>query len=145
VDSISPAAWIVFLSVLVSVFMVGVPVGMSLTADYRRLRALGVANAGRVIRRRFFIPRRPHTLYKLTDHQVWIDWWTPSMKKGKLLASVTTVSEDATSLVLETERERMIFRPKRMSRNFPTGDGAATGGLFIETGERIASVLVVTV
>lgn len=108
-------------SVTSTLFIV-IPIAVTLGRDVRAAEAAGIPNAKAVARRRFFLPATMRPLHaSLLDRVVWIERSRyPAHDKRAL--RVTAVR--AASLQFD---DGSTFEPRRMSRHFADGTGAATG------------------
>ena len=130
------------LAVLTSVvtvvfFCISIPLALLFWFDAKRMRRAGIASPFAVIRRRFFVPRKPREVEaRVIGREVWLERWSPKPSMTKRAGRVVGVGD---GLVIDADG-RFVFWPRRESRGFARGEGAATGTL--DTEERALVIFV---
>jgi hypothetical protein len=118
------AAWL-----SATAFFVGIPAWRAIRAEPERRRAL-------------FFPRRGSApLEPLHEQPVWIEWWIPfggvyGVGRGRV------IDVAGREVTLDVDGRTIAFVPRRESRTFATGRGAATGKAQVDGAEVTAVVVV---
>lgn len=105
-----------------TVLFVVTPVVAGLRREVRAAREAGIANAGAVARYRFFLPRPSRPLHAALLHRVaWVERYSYPVHERRALR-VTAVRTGAITL-----EDGSVFEPRRVSKRFADGRGAAKG------------------
>lgn len=122
---------------------VGIPVGVFLRA-YRR-QAAAHPGAAAILRRRFFVPRRRSDPLApdLIGRKVWIELWDPTSRQVTAVGEVRAIEQRELVIggIAKGVEHCFTFRPRRESRDFAAGIGAATGVAM--AGKEVSSALVI--
>ena len=118
---IETAFWTIAAWLSTSAAFGGIPVVFSLRAD---ARAAGTSD---VIRKRFAILRARKTPFvaELAGRKVWVESWSFANGRRKRWGRIAAIRER--NLILAVDGVERVFAPRRESRGFANGDGAATG------------------
>jgi hypothetical protein len=119
-------------------WFVATPVLMVLRRDVRAAREAGIANAGAVARRRFFVPRRSGPLHAaLLNRVAWVERYSYPVHERHALRVIAV----RTGAV--TFEDGSVFEPRRTSKRFADGAGTAKGVLREEHQHHAVPALVV--